>query len=213
MDYTFLDFQGIVRRNVKFNANNAELVQLCKDSINIGVYQVARQKMWSELLVPRTSISLAGYSASGGVLNLPVRFMMLERARFKDITTGKQWRLVKRTDLVPPAPVSGKPQVYELFQGTGGANPTGIALEPFATVANTDLLYVDYYVAPPLLAADEDKPLSTLWDDEIIKRAEHYMLTYLNKIPQALQMFSSMLGQAQQPDLYKQAAAQEQTQS
>lgn len=191
MATTFISLQEKVRRLTKISINDAELVQLIRDAINVAMFDTARAHRWPELLQLRvTIVSLAGLD-EGIPVKLPDDFMLIERVKFH--SNGQEWKLFPRTGIVPPAKVEGKPRVYVI--GGEGDTFDYIMVEPFAQVTPSigDAIIIDYYSKPNLLSNDTDQLVSDNWDTEIIKRAANYVYTYQNKLEMAQAMWASIL--------------------
>jgi hypothetical protein len=119
----------------------------------------------------------------------------VERIRYYDSISSKTWKLFPRRGLVPPAEVYGKPRAFELVQDPVTPSQQDVIYEPFSTVQATDKLLLTYWRAPNRLSLDADVPVTLQWDNEIIKRAEFYVLTHLNKMDQAKALWQTKLEQ------------------
>lgn len=193
---TFQEFQAKVQRVAKINSRDETLVTLIKDAINVALYDIAREQKWAELLVLRHSLDLTN-AASGTLITIPADFIEAERLRYK---VGTQiWRLYPVGAVLPPPIISGRPREYQFATGS----PISLSIEPYAAIEVGDSLLLDYYKSPVELVADEDAPVSNLWDNEILKRAAHYVLTYSGRTAEAQQMWQTRLlamkQQTQQP--------------
>lgn len=193
---TFLEFKGIVQRFTKVNSTDASVLALIGDAINIAMYDLARENKFTELLKSNVTLTIDN---AGTPAQLPIDLLDVERIRYTDGDTLVTWRLFPRRGLIPPAPTYGKPRAYELIQDSVTTNQQDVIYEPFIGISVSDRMALDYYKAPAILVNDGDAPVTLTWDNEIIKRAEHYVLTYMNKPEQAKALWMTKLEQMANP--------------
>lgn len=191
MPLSSTDIIAIVNEYCRLNVNDTALQTFVTDAVNIAFYDVARANPWPELLVQSKTNVLTPLITNTNFA-LDANFMKMERVRYT--SGGRTWGLPPRTGLVPPAIVDGKPRCYFLLQNVINSVPYGLRLEPYANIISGagDFLEINYYKVPTLFDGTNGN-ISTMWVDEIIKQAEHYVLTYQNKLEQAKEIWSTTL--------------------
>lgn len=191
---TFAQASALVIEFCKINVNDQNLVTLVQDSLNIALYDVAREGAKPEFLVVNFSVALN--TISNSIVTIPDS-MGIERILYVNNSPARRWALAEKEDLVPPAPIWGKPRAYrEVAANLATPTPTRISLEPFDLVNVADTLLMDYYAVPLLFSAmgAGTTYTSSRWDNEILRRANHYVLTYQGKLEQAKEMWQEQLG-------------------
>lgn len=195
MPRTFNEIKAIVIEFCKVNSNDTALNILVSNAIDIAFYDVAREKQWGEFLILRQALTLTGASA-GGMIPCPDH-TSIEQIQYNNLSPVRSWELAEKNSLVPPAPLYNKPRSYQVVQGAL-ATPTlyRLSLEPYAGIVTGDTAWISYYMVPVLfstMASGSTLVGSANWDNEVIKRAEHYVLTYFNKTDQAKELWAGPL--------------------
>ena len=196
MQYTFTQLQALVAKEVQANLNIADNATHIKDSINLALFDITRERGWPELK-KKFRIKPFATASAGTAQALPVDFVMEDRIRFT--SNSKQWRLLTREGLVPPAPIFGKPRAYVLvaYSQIDATRPLGIVLDPYTAIDDTnDELNICYYAYHPLLVAADDTPKSNMWDAELVRRATARYFARDNKLPQAQFILNKMAAAA-----------------
>lgn len=190
---TFAQAQALVIEFCKVNVNDTNLLTLVQDALNIALYDVAREGAKPEFLIVNSPISLA--SIANGMVLIPDN-LDIERIIYKNNSPVRQWPLTDKEGLVPPAPIWGKPRAYcQVSADLSVPTPLRLALYPYDLAVAPDSLLLDYYAVPLLFSAmgAGTTYTSSRWDNEIIRRANHYVLTYQGKLDQAKENWSEQL--------------------
>lgn len=195
MARTFAQVLIIVEEFCRINTNDTKLVTLCTNAIDMAFYDVAREQRWGELLILRSSITMTG-AAAGTLLDVPDH-IGIEEVMFKSLLPLRTWELVEKNQVVPPAPLFDRPRSYQIVQGNL-ATPTQfrMSVEPFAGILAADTILFSYFMVPSLfsLMTSPNIVTSPNWDNEVIKRAEHYVSLYMGKAEIAQGLWQEILG-------------------
>lgn len=191
---TFAQAKALVIEFCKINVNDTNLVTLVSDALDIALYDVAREGAKPEFLVVNFAVSLS--AITNGMVLIPDN-LDIERVIYKNNSPARQWPLADKEGLVPPSPIWGKPRAYrQVSADLSIPTPLRLALYPYDLAISPDSLLIDYYAVPVLFSAMAPGTTytSSRWDNEILRRANHYVLTYQGKLEQAKEMWQEQLG-------------------
>lgn len=196
MPRTYSEIFAIVAALARINTNDTNLTNLVKDAIDMAFYDVAREHRWPELLVLRVSLDLTG-AAAGSLIAVPDH-IGVEEVKYINNSPFRSWELVEKNQLVPPAPLYNKPRSYQIVVGLPEtATNYQMSLEPFELIdEDDDTLLFSYYKVPELFSSMAGPTLinSVNWDNQVIKQAEHYVLTFMGQTDKAAEIWKEVLG-------------------